>query len=98
MKKNKIDQVTVDAFSKKLEEWSKTLPDEERGLVRLLIDRATAVNVGDLGDFDLTAKVGTDAERVFKSLKKVAKKMKGPVWLKMGPMWLKSITTRRPGR
>jgi hypothetical protein len=99
MKKNKINQVTVDAFSKKLKEWSKTLPKEERSLVRLLIDRATAVNVGDLGDYDLTAKVGHDAERVFKSLQKVAQELPIPGQLgliKFGDLWLKSTTTK-PG-
>ena len=99
MKKNIINQVTVDAFSKKLKEWSKTLPKEERSLVRLLIDRATAVNVGDLGDYDLTAKVGPDAERVFKSLRKVALELPIPGQLDLmqdGGLWLKSTTTK-PG-
>jgi len=99
LKKNRINQVTVDAFSKKLAEWSKTLPKEERSLVRLLVDRATAVNVGDLGDYDLTAKVRRDAERVFESLREVTKKLPRPgsLDIKDGDLWLKSTTTK-PGR
>ncbi len=93
-KKKKIDQASVNSFSKKLEEWGKTLPKEESGLLRLLVDRATSVNVGDLGEYNLTAKVGPDAERVFKSLQKATARMRGPVWLRMGGMWLRSNTTR----
>jgi hypothetical protein len=94
----RITQASVDAFSKKLEEWSKALPKEERSLLRLLIDRATSVNVADLGDYDLTAKVRPDGEQVFKSLKKAAARMPRPGWYKGrdGEIWLRSRTTR-PG-
>jgi len=96
VKKNKIDQVSVDAFSKKLKAWGKTLPKDESGLLELFIDRATSVNVRDLGGYDLTAKVGADAERIFKSLKKVSGRRRRPnVWVDIGPIWLKSVTTRR---
>ena len=40
MKKNKIDQVSVDAFSKKLKAWGKTLPkDESGGRTRIAYER-----------------------------------------------------------
>jgi hypothetical protein len=93
-RKKNIDQASVDAFSKKLAEWGKTLPKKEAGLLRLLVDRATSVNVGDLGDYNLTAKVQPDAERVFKGLQKsIARMPRGPVWVRLGPLWLRSNTT-----
>lgn len=74
-KKMKITQATVDGFSKKLKEWSKTLPKEERNLVRLLVDRATAVNVGDLGSYSLKAKLRPEAEKLFKSLRRAVQSL-----------------------
>jgi hypothetical protein len=94
-KKLKIEQATVDAFSKKLKEWSKALPEEERDLVRLLVDRATAVNVGDLGSYNLKAKVGPEAEKLFKSLRGAAQSLPAGsgVNLDPGDVWLKIIET-----
>ncbi len=94
-KKQKIDQATVDAFSKKLKEWSETLPQEERSLVRLLVDRATAVNVGDLGRYDLKAKIRPDAEKLFRSLRGAVQASPAAVSANLDPedLWLKSLTT-----
>jgi hypothetical protein len=97
-KKSGINQAAVKAFSKKLEEWSKTLPTAERDLVRLLVERATTVNVADLGPYDLKAKVRPDAERLFKSLRKAtgrARKRRRAT-IEFGDLWLRSIITR-PG-
>jgi hypothetical protein len=93
-KRKKVSQATVNSFSKKLEQWSKTLPPEERGLVRLLVDRATAVNVADLGDYDLTSKVQRDAERVFQSLRNAVARTPPGMWVEAGDVWLKSRTTK----
>ena len=93
-KTKKIDQANVDAFSRKLAEWGRTLPKKEAGLLRLLVDRASAVNVDDLGEYNLSAKIQPDAERVFKSLQSgIARMPRGGVWLKLGPLWLRSTTT-----
>jgi hypothetical protein len=92
MKQSTIRPASINAFSKKLEEWSKTLPKAERSLLRLLIDRATTVNVEDLGAFNLTARIQPDAERVFKSLKRATRKSK-KMRIRLGPLWLRSTTT-----
>jgi len=95
-KRMKIKQATVDAFAKKLKEWSKTLPKEERHLVRFLVARATAVNVGDLGGYDLKAKIRPDAEKLFKSLKKAIQSLPatGGVNLEPGDIsWLRTTAT-----
>ena len=97
-KKLKIEQATVDAFSKKLKAWSKTLPQEERDLVRLLVDRATAVNVGDLGGYDLKAKIGPESEKLFKSLKSAVQSLPAVDGVNLDPdeVWLRAIATRPP--
>jgi hypothetical protein len=94
-KKLKIKPAAVEAFSRKLKEWSKTLPDEERDLVRLLVDRATAVNVGDLGSYDLSVKVRPEAERLFKSLRGAVQSVPAVSGTNLDPgdVWLKIIET-----
>ena len=95
MRKSTIRQASVDAFSKKLEKWSETLPEQEKSLLQLLIDRATTVNIEDLGTFNLTAKIQRDAEKVFKSLKRATGKSKKrrKMTIELGPLWLRSTTT-----
>ena len=66
----KIDQAVVDAFSKKLKEWSKTLPEEERDLVRVLVNRATTVNIGDPGSYALKAKISTRSRKTLQEPEK----------------------------
>ena len=101
VKKLKIEQTTVDAFSRKLREWSKTLPKEEGNLVRLLVDRATAVNVGDLGGYNLRTKIRPEAEKLFKSLRRATQSLPavsgvnldpGDVWVRADwtAFWMKS--------
>jgi hypothetical protein len=78
-----------------LKEWSKSLPEEERNLVRLLVDRATAVNVGDLGSYDLKAKIRPEAEKLFKSLRMAIKSLPavGAVNLDPEDLWLRTTAT-----
>jgi hypothetical protein len=95
-KKLKIEQATVDAFSRKLKEWSKTLPQEERKLVRLLVDRATAVNVGDLGGYNLKANIRPEAEKLFKTLRRAIQSSPavGGVNLEPGDItWFRTMIT-----
>jgi len=94
-KKLKINQDAVNAFSKNLKAWSKTLPAEERNLVRLLIERATTVNVGDLGNYNLRVKIRPEAEKLFKSLKAATQSqpMVSGVNLDPGDVWLKIVET-----
>ncbi len=94
-KKAKIEQSTVDAFSKKLKEWSKSLPEDERNLVRLLVDRATTVNVEDLGSYNLKTKVRPDAEKIFKSLRGAAQSLPANSGLNLDPgdLWMKIMST-----
>ena len=91
----KIDQATVDAFSKKLKAWSKSLPQEERNLVRLLVDRATAVNVRDLGSYDLRAKIRPESEKLFKSLRRAIQSLPAVGGVNLDPedLWLRSVAT-----
>ncbi len=98
-KKIKIEQATVDAFSRKLKDWSKTLPEEERKLVRLLVERATALNVGDLGSYSLRAKIRPEAEKLFKTLKRAIQSLPaaGEVNLDPGDIsWMRDILVTRP--
>ena len=100
-KKLKIEQATVDAFSRKLKEWSKTLPQEERNLVRLLVDRATAVNVGDLGSYDLKVKIRPEAEKLFNSLRRAIQSLPaaGGVNLEPGDIsWFRTMITKPDGK
>jgi hypothetical protein len=95
-KKMKIKQATVDAFSKKLREWSKTLPEDERDLVRLLVLRATSINVGDLGNYDLTAKIAPDAEKLFKSFRGAIRSIPSATGVNLEPgdiSWARAFTT-----
>src|SRR5258708_35279020 len=96
-KKLKIEQATVDAFSRKLKEWSKTLPQEERNLVRLLVDRATAVNVGDLGSYDLKVKIRPEAEKLFNSLRRAIQSLPaagGGNFEPGGISWFRTMITK----
>jgi hypothetical protein len=98
-KKLKIEQAAVDAFSRKLKEWSKSLPEEERNLMRLLVERATTVNVADLGGYDLRAKIRPEAAKLFKSLRSAVQSLPAVTGVNLDPdgLWLKSTATRPPG-
>ena len=90
-KKTHVSQASVNAFAKKLEAWGKTIPADERKLLRLLLDRAAGVQIEDLGDYDTKVKIRPESLRIFRALKQVAGRLAGgEVWLEIGEIWLRA--------